>query len=110
MANQTRYGRIVERIFLSRYQEGAEEILFEREDLRRAAEQLGINVPKNLGDVLYSFRYRASLPESVKARAPAGKEWIIQSVGRSQHRFVAVSAQAIAPRALLAETKVPDST
>ena len=57
MRESNRYGQIIERIFLARYQEGTHEIIFEREDLVAVAEELQIKLPKNLGDVIYSFRY-----------------------------------------------------
>lgn len=65
MNNSNRYTQIIERIFLSHYQEGAREVEFEREDLVRVADELGIVLPKNLGDVLYSFRYRSALPYTI---------------------------------------------
>lgn len=56
-----RYTQILARLFLSRHQEGDENVAFEREDMERTAQELGIKLPKNLGDVVYSFRYRANL-------------------------------------------------
>jgi len=64
----------------------------------------------NLGDVIYSFRYRAELPSSVRDRAPAGLEWSIEPAGRSRYRFVATAQRRIVPNQLLAETKIPDAT
>lgn len=110
MPQANRYARIIEQIFLSRYQSGAEEVPFEREDIVRVAKKLGIKLPKNLGDVIYSFRYRTPLPESVRSKAPKGKEWIIRPAGASRYRFVASSRAKIAPVKMMAETKVPDST
>jgi len=105
-----RYQQIMERIFSWYYKEGAREIVFERADMERAAHELGINLPKNIGDILYTFRYRGMLPDSIRAKAPEGEEWIIQSFGRSRYRFVATTVMNIVPNAMLAETKVPDST
>ena len=65
----SRYERIIEHIFLAHYEPGMEEVPFEREAILTAAEQLGIALPKNLGDVVYSFRYRTELPEAVRAAA-----------------------------------------
>ena len=110
MAEANRYVKIIEAIFRSRYREGAEEDPFEREDIERAAKKLGVKLPKNLGDVIYSFRYRAALPESVRSKAPTGKEWIIRPAGPSKYCFVATAQSTIVPNAMLAETKVPDST
>jgi len=105
-----RYAQIIEHVFLSRYQPGAEEVEFEREDIERAAAELGVKLPKNLGDVVYSFRYRASLPESIRRAAPVGRQWIIRPAGRGRYRFVAATMTSIIPSRFLAITKVPDST
>ena len=112
MTERNRYEQIIEHIFFSYYTEGATELSFSREDIVQAAEALGIKLPKNLGDVIYSFRYRTALPESVRAKAPIGKEWIIQPAGKAQYRFVATDAALarIVPNQMLAETKVPDAT
>lgn len=110
MREPNRYAKLIERIFLMHYQEGAREIPFEREDMARVAAELQINLPKNLGDVIYSFRYRVTLPEAIQARTLEGEAWIIRPAGRSRYRFVAVTDRPIAPTAMLAETKVPDST
>lgn len=65
-----RYGRIIEAIFLQRFKSGMREVEFGREDLERTAADLGIKLPKNLGDVIYSFRYRVSLPQAFRPRRP----------------------------------------
>ncbi len=104
------YRRIIEHIFLSRYKNGAREVPFEREDIVRAAKKLDVQLPKNLGDVVYSFRYRKDLPESVASKAPKGLSWIIQPAGRARYRFVAATVANIVPSTTMAETKVPNST
>lgn len=108
--SRNRYLQIIERIFEKQYQEGATEVLFEREDIVRTASRLKIHLPKNLGDVIYSFRYRANLPESVRARAPEGMEWVIRPVGQSRYKFALAAMARITPSKLLAETKIPDAT
>jgi hypothetical protein len=105
-----RYLRLIEAIFLKHYQAGVAEIAFQRSDINQAADELAIKLPKNLGDVLYSFRYRTSLPDSVKAKAPEGHEWIIRPAGRAQYKFVLVKQSIIAPSDVLVETKIPDAT
>ena len=67
-------------------------------------------MPKNLGDVVYSFRYRTALPSSILATAPEGEAWIIRSTGRSQYQFALVSDVPLTPNPNLAVTKVPDAT
>ena len=110
MKEPNRYGQIIEHIFLSRYQEGIREISFERDDLVLVAEELQIKLPKNLGDVIYSFRYRAALPDAIQQCASEGEAWIIRPAGRSRYRFVAVADRPIMPTAMLTETKIPDAT
>jgi hypothetical protein len=106
----SRYAQIIESIFLENYQEGDEEVSFTREDLVHHAEKLGIDPPKNLGDVPYRFRYRTSLPDAIKERAPEDKAWIIRGSERSKYKFVAVTEALITPTKLMAETKVPNAT
>jgi hypothetical protein len=43
------YSAILERIFDSKYQRGAERVGFERQDIVKCAQELGIRLPKNLG-------------------------------------------------------------
>ena len=52
------------RIFSDAYHPGMTKVPFNRNAIVEYAHQLGIAVPKNIGDVVYSFRYRAALPES----------------------------------------------
>jgi hypothetical protein len=110
MSQLNRYAKIIERIFLPRYAEGRREITFERGDIERAAQELGIRLPKNLGDLIYSFRYRAALPQSVRDTAPEGEAWIIRPAGRSSYRFVLAPDRPIVPTEMMSETKVPDAT
>lgn len=104
------YSRIIERVFFSRYHDGDEAVDWERKDLTKACDELGIRVPKNLGDVVYSFRYRKPLPDSVRAAAPEGRDWIIRGTGPATYRFEATSLAWVTPNQALAETKVPDAT
>lgn len=110
MARPKRYQRIIEHIFLSHYKAGATSVPFKRDEIVRAARKLGVKLPKNLGDVVYSFRYRADLPQSVRDKAPKGKEWIIRPAGSARYRFELTDHATITPNAMLSQVKVPDST
>lgn len=57
-----KYDDIISGIFFDRYKAGAASVRFERDDLAAKAQQLKIAVPKNLGDIIYSYKYRKSLP------------------------------------------------
>ena len=105
-----RYAKILERIFSKHFKKGLTEIAFERSEFSQAADELGIILPKNLGDVLYSFRYRTRLPKSITSKAPKGHEWIIRPAGKGKYKFVIVQQSIITPSSVLVETKIPDST
>lgn len=109
-SQRNRYSRIIEHIFFSRYQEGANEVEFRREEFEQVAQALGIRLPKNLGDIVYSLRYRTPLPSSITEKVPPGHTWIIRPAGRARYRLVAIPDIAIVPSPILAETKVPEAT
>lgn len=107
---KNRYVQLIESIFLEKYKEGDTEISFRRDEIVQMAERLRITLPKNLGDVVYSFRYRTDLPESITAKAKEGFSWIIRAAGRAQYKFVLAKEANFLPNSNLAKTKIPDST
>ena len=110
MSGQNIYNSIIERIFLSKYKHGTTEINFERDEIAKCGKDLNIELPKNFGDLVYSFRYRKALPEKIQATAEKGKAWIIRGAGRAKYRFVLVPDRPLVPNENLATTKVPDAT
>lgn len=110
MKLKNRYSRLIERVFQAHYSRGAFEVEFERDELVAHATRMRIKLPKNLGDLIYSFRYRAPLPVSIQKKAPKGKTWIIRPAGRSKYKFVAITEIAITPNKLMQETKILDAT
>ncbi len=110
MKSKNRYSAIIEHIFNSKYGEGLREIGFLREELVTVARKLRIKLPKNLGDLIYSFRYRAKLPEAIRKQAGTGETWIIRPAGTGKYRFVLVPDKPLLPNQNLAVTKVPDAT
>ncbi len=110
VSNPNRYNRIIEHIFIARYHDGDTQVCFEREDIERAAVELRIKLPKNLGDLVYSFRYRTLLPTAVQTTAPGGYMWIVRPAGRAKYCLDLVRAQTITPNPMLVEVKVPDAT
>lgn len=107
---ETAYNSIIEKVFFDNYKKGAAEVTFVREDLVSAAESLGVDRPKNLGDVISSYRFRKELPQRIRDVAPKGKVWILRLAGRGRYRFVASLTDRIEPDDLLGEIKVPDAT
>lgn len=105
-----RYAQIIERVFFQHYKEGKREVDFTRNEFVSIAGDLNINLPKNLGDILYSFRYRTPLPASIRKLALEGEHWIIRPAGRGLYKFALVKEFDIKPNANYPETKIPDST
>jgi len=105
-----RYEAIIARLFKNHYRPGDNEFEFARDEVVAIATQLRIALPKNIGDVLYSFRYRNELPESIRATARPGLEWIIEGAGRAKYRFKQVGLNKIVPRDELLTIKIPDAT
>jgi hypothetical protein len=111
MAKQpNRYVQIIETIFARYHQSDAPEFEFRRDDIIETASELNIKLPKNVGDVVYSFRYRTAFPESIRSKAPEGMEWVIRPVGQARYKFALSSQPQIQPNPLLAETKLLDAT
>lgn len=107
---ENRYKVLVKKIFADRYKKGATEVPFKRTDLEAAAAQLKIDLPKNLGDVIYSIRYRSPMPEEVLATQPKGMEWIIEGTGRATYSFKLVPINRIVPSDSQITIKIPDAT
>lgn len=113
-SQENRYKRLLEHIFFARgfgaFKEGDREIEFAREDIERAAKILRVDLPKNLGDVVYAIRYRTPMPKKIIETQREGKEWIIEGVGRSRYKFCLVPINRIVPNPALRAIKVPDAT
>ena len=105
-----RYTLIIVDIFEKHFISGEDGFVFEREELEHSAAKLAIKLPKNLGDVIYSFRYRAALPDSIAKTAPEGKEWVIRPAGMGLYRFSLTKQSRIVPNPALARIKIPDAT
>ncbi len=107
---QNRYEVLIERIFFDRYKQDIAEFEFPREAIESTAAELGIKLPKNPGDVLYSFRFRNDLPAKIVNTQPSGMEWIIELAGRANYRFSLVKLNRIVPNPELVTIAVPDAT
>ena len=110
MKKPNRYQSLIADLFFSRYEAGKKALPFTREELLKTAGKLGIEMPKNLGDVLYSFRFRNNLPEEILATQPLGMEWVIEVVGVAKYVFSLVPINRITPNTNLVTIKIPDAT
>jgi len=104
------YAAILETIFLSKYEDRISQVDFTRDDIEAAVELLELPKPKNLGDVIYSARYRAGIPERIQETAPEDRCWIIRGIGPGRYRFALASSSPLTPNKHLSVTKVPNAT
>jgi hypothetical protein len=107
---KARYAALIEHIFHSKFHDQTNVVRFDRTELVAAAEILKIALPKNLGDVIYSFRYRAALPISVTAAAPKGHVWVIRPAGQGRYAMMSIPDLPITPSVGLEITKIADAT
>ncbi|MGA2113679.1 MAG: endonuclease [Bryobacteraceae bacterium] len=105
-----RYSAIVGTIFKRHYRRGETQFDFSRDEFVGVAKSLGIALPKNLGDTIYSFRFRTALPPEIVATAPKGMEWGIELAGKGLYRFRLGTLIRIVPRPDLIAIKIPDAT
>ena len=104
-----RYGALIDKIFFDLYVDGETELEFVRTDIEDAAKTLNIKLPKNLGDVLYSFRFRAALPDKILNTQPDGMEWVIELAGKAVYKFRLIKFNRVLPRKDLLTTEIPDA-
>lgn len=108
--NTSAYASIISHLFFKHYKKACKQFCFDREEIVEAAQSLGLSRPDNLGDVVYSYRYRKSLPEDIVATQPEGLEWIIVGKGDASYAFKLVKMNRIVPNDNLLSIKIPDST
>lgn len=110
MKKKNRYEKLIEAIFFKYYKEKSDYFEFGREDIESFSQELNIPLPKNLGDLIYSFRYRMPLPDKIVKTCPEKKQWIILPAGRSKYRFQLIDIFEVYPNPNLMQIKIPDAT
>ena len=105
-----RYGKLIEALFFRGFRKGSDVVPWSRDEMESVAVELGISLPKNLGDVIYSFRYRNPLPSTILETQPPGMEWVIEGIGRARYQFKLVAINRIAPNPNLQAIMIPDAT
>jgi hypothetical protein len=105
-----RYVQIIEAVFRRYWKKGKTEFSFERDELEQVCKELKIERPKNLGDVIYTFRYRRPLPSSILETQPVDRGWLILGDGDARYRFRLNKLTHIRPTNGLLVRKIPDAT
>ncbi|GAA6618457.1 hypothetical protein [Scytonema sp. NUACC26] len=106
---EKKYNTVINEIFKQKYKLGVTEFEFTRAELEAIGDRLGLE-PKNLGDVIYSFRFRKPLPKDITDTEPQGLQWIVELAGRAIYRFRLERINRIVPSNNLLQIKIPDST
>ncbi|MBT3351791.1 MAG: endonuclease [Nitrospinaceae bacterium] len=104
------YDVIIEQIFKNHFTAGISSFDFDRDEIEKVAEKIEANLPKNVGDVVYSFRYRRALPKSIQDTASNDNEWVIEGADRAKYTFKLVKINRIVPNQNLIAIKIPDAT
>jgi hypothetical protein len=110
MPKPTRYDSIIVEIFKRHYKKGKKEFSFDRSELEKVAKVLKVELPKNLGDLLYSYRFRKDLPKEISDTATMGNTWTIELAGQASYKFRLSKVSRVVPRSDLIQIKIPDST
>ena len=110
MASNSSYAKIITHLFFKHYKKGLNLVCFERDEIVEAATELHLSRPDNLGDVVYSYRYRKTLPDEIIETQPEGLTWVIVGMGDSSYAFKLVKLHPIVPNENLLSIKIPDST
>jgi hypothetical protein len=105
-----RYSAIIGTIFKNHYKPGKTQFEFSRDEFIEIAKSLKIALPKNLGDTIYSFRFRTALPDQIAATAGKDREWVIELAGRALYRFRLAKLANIVPNPSMIAIKIPDAT
>jgi hypothetical protein len=116
-AKQGAYTRVINAIFQRHHKPGANRFTFRRSELADAVERLGLElkgdaeiVAKNLGDIVYSFRFRRDFPPEINATAPPGKMWIITGKGDAVYEFRLITIPTLSADPNWFVTKLHDAT
>jgi len=107
---QQKYAPILTQIFFDRYRQGDQVISFIRDDIKQTAAALGIEPPKNYGDLVYAFRHRRELPSRILETQPDDMEWIIKGAGTAQYSFKLVPKSRIIVNHQLPSIEIPEAT
>jgi hypothetical protein len=104
------YATIISEIFRKHYRGSGKEFTFERDEIASTGKMHGVGVPRNLGDVIYTYRHRRPLPNDILETQPEGMHWLILGAGDAIYRFRLSRVAHIVPTAGLLVRKIPDAT
>jgi hypothetical protein len=106
----TNYEIHIEAVFKRHFDPKKARIPFRRTEIDEVSSELGLKRIKNLGDLVYTYRYRSELPKSIQETARPGCEWIIIGSGRGTYEFRLANVGKVEATSNRLEIKIPDAT
>jgi len=103
------YNGVIIEIFRRHYIPGIIQFEFTRTELEEVGILLGLD-PKNLGDVIYAYRFRRPLPKEITDTETQDLQWVIELAGRAIYKFRLERINRIIPASSLMHIKISDST
>jgi len=111
------YNRIIESVFAGKRPPGSQRFSFSRDDLLKAAADLGLEIhgdetviARNIGDIIYTYRFRKDFPASILKSAPDGKMWIILGKGIGAYEFRLITTPTLSADPNWRITRLHDAT
>jgi hypothetical protein len=78
----SQYDEVILEVFLHHYHEGANRLVFKKDELAEVCRNHGITV-RNIPDIIYTYRARRTLPAKILATG----HWAIEPAGRGAYAF-----------------------
>jgi hypothetical protein len=113
------YKKIIIGVFEKHYKPGIRRFAFSRSELLAEAEKVGLDVESsadsttrtaNIGDVVYTYRFRKAFPPEILKTAAKEKMWIIAGAGDGQYEFRLITTPKLTADEGRFTTKVHDAT
>lgn len=104
------FDRLIEKVFFDNYREGMTEFEFTFEDIEKAANDLGIVLPENFEDVLFSFENYGSSPREHERLQSEAHQTTSNKAQQGYCMVKASSNNHVAPRNDIVVTQIFDLT
>ena len=106
MSKPTEYDRVIVKLFDDLYDPKTSYVEFTKDQITQVCLAQNINV-RNVPDIIYTYRYRSSLPEAITGRG----NWVIIGKGKGKYAFQKLSRSPyITFQADLETIPIPDAT
>ena len=114
---KTLYADVITSVFFKHFESDGTRFPFTRDDLLQAMMKMGLEVTgeekviaKNIGDIIYSFRFRRDFPDKILKTAPKGKMWMILGKGDAQYEFRLITTPNLSADPNWYSSKLHDAT